>query len=454
MWFQDAIVYQIFPDRFFNGDRTNDPEDIVAWQVKPTNNNFYGGDLQGILDKLDYLSDLGINTIYLNPIFQAITNHRYDTIDYYQIDHALGNNDFFLEFVNKLHQHNIRIILDGVFNHCGSNHPFFIDAIRNGRKSSYADWFEIHEFPVSINPLSYKTCGGCAYLPKFNFQNPVVQSYLLQVARYWTTNFNIDGWRLDSAQRIPLSFWNSFQSEIRKINPQIYLCAELWHEPTNFFQNNLFDGASNYLLRQLLLDYFNEEIIDGEDFLYELSSLYNRLGEKAFGMLNLIGCHDTPRVRSLFKKKPQSLFATILVQFCLPGIPQIYYGDEIGLQGGNDPDCRRAMIWDNKQWDMNLRNHFRTMINLRKEFPALVQGVFIPLQSSNYMLAFKRIFHDEEILIIINRGLPTGNIAIHTQSKKKIWEQVFPDKKIIRSNNSTLIFENLNPLQTMILVGK
>jgi glycosidase len=454
MWFQDAIVYQIFPDRFFNGDRTNDPEDIVAWQAKPTNNNFYGGDLRGILDKLDYLNDLGINTIYLNPIFQATTNHRYDTIDYYQIDHALGNNDSFREFVEELHQHNIRIILDGVFNHCGNNHPFFIDVVRNGQRSPYADWFEIQEFPVSVNPLSYKTCGGCEYLPKFNFQNPAVRSYLLQAACYWTANFNIDGWRLDSAQRIPQSFWNSFQSEIRKINPQIYLCAELWHEPTNFFQNNLFDGASNYLLRQLLLDYFNEEIIDGEDFLYELSSLYNRLGENAFGMLNLVGCHDTPRVSSVFDDKSQSLFATILVQFCLPGIPQIYYGDEIGLQGGKDPDCRRSMIWEKKQWNTKLQSHFKTMINLRKEFPALVYGNFHPLQSYNHMLAFKRVFHNEEILVIINRGLPTGRIAIRTQSEKKTWEQVFPDKKIIRSNNSEIIFKNLNPFQTMILVGK
>lgn len=454
MWFQDLIIYQIFPDRFFNGDQSNDPEDIVNWKAKPTNNNFYGGDLHGIIDKLDYLEDLGINAIYLNPIFQATTNHRYDTVDYYQVDRALGDNDYFREFIDKLHQHNIRIILDGVFNHCGSNHPFFIDVVRNGQKSPYADWFEIQEFPISSNPINYKTCGGCAYLPKFNFNNPNVRSYLLQVARYWTANFKIDGWRLDSTQRIPQSFWVSFQSEIRKINPEIYLCAELWHEPVSFLQDGLFNGASNYLLRQLLFDFFKEEIIDGEDFLYELSSLFSRLGENAFFMLNLLGCHDTPRVNSLFENKSQNLLTTILTQFCLPGIPQIYYGDEVGIRGGNDPDCRRSMIWDKNQWNMDLQNHFKTMINFRKEFPSLVYGDFYPLQSYNHMLAFKRVFHDQEILIIINRGTRTGKIALYTQSNKMIWEQIFPDRNFIRSNNSLLHFNNLNPYQSMILVGR
>lgn len=454
MWSHDAIVYQIFPDRFYNGNQTNDPDGTVNWQAKPTVDNFFGGDLEGILVKIDHLLDLGINTLYLNPIFKASTNHRYDTVDFYQIDPALGDTDFFRQFVQECHQRDIRIILDGVFNHCGSDHPFFQDVIKNGPNSPYADWFYFQGFPISSDPLNYKTCGGCSYLPKFNLENLAVQRYLLEAARYWTSDYQIDGWRLDSAQRVPHHFWNTFQREVRKINPQIYLCAELWHEPTGWFQQGLFDGASNYLLRQLLLDYFLEETIDAEDFLYELTSLYNRLGENANTMLNLVGCHDTPRINSLFAHSPEALSALLLVLFCFPGIPHIYYGDEIGLEGGKDPDCRRPMVWDESQWDLRLYEHFKALITLRKNHPALVHGNFLPLQSFNHMLAFKRIYQNEELIVVINHKFPIKNISINTCSKKAVWETIYPHGNLLYSSNSMIEVENVSPYQAMILMGR
>lgn len=450
MWFEDAIIYQVFPDRFYKGTSTQEKITLAQWEASPTTDNFFGGDLRGILAKIEHLKRLGINTLLLNPIFKAATNHRYDIVDYYQIDPLLGSNDEFMEFMKSMHQQGIRVILDGVFNHCGINHPFFQDVIKKEKASPYRDWFEVEGFPITSDPLNYQTCGGCHYLPKFNFNCTAIQEYLLDAARYWTVEYHIDGWRLDSAQRIPPTFWKSFQAEMQRLNPNIFLSAELWHDASQWFNAGIFDSASNYPLREVLFDFLLHETIDGEDFLYEVQRLYTLLGENAHSMLNLLGCHDTPRIATLFERRKARRTLAILLQFCLPGIPHIYYGDEIGLLGADDPGCRHTMPWDENEWDMDLFQLYRDLTWLRRQYRALRAGSFTPLRAFNHMIAFKRTWQEEEIIFVLNRGKTTGKLTFPTHSNAQKWKQIYPETNLIEAMSGTLSVEGLEPDQARI----
>lgn len=450
MEFQNAIIYQVFPDRFYRAGSQETDRALAEWGAAPTTENFFGGDLQGILARLSHLKRLGADTLLLNPIFAASTNHRYDTVDYYKIDPLLGSEQSLHELVNNLHQQDMHLILDGVFNHCGRDHRFFRDVEENEDSSPYRNWFEVEDYPITQAPLNYQTCGACPYLPKFNFQEPIVQSYLLEVARYWTEEFAIDGWRLDSAQRVPASFWRKFQTEVKKINPDIFLTAELWHDASLWFQAGIFDSASNYPLREVLFDFLLYEAIDGEDFLYEVQRLYKTLGKQAHSMLNLLGCHDTPRIATLFEGKSARRRLAILLQFCLPGIPHIYYGDEIGLPGAGDPDCRRTMEWDEDKWDMELFRFYRDMISLRRQHNALRDGNFTPLRSLNQMIAFKRTNPQEELLVVLNRGELRNNITLQIDGE---WRQIYPRGGSIQAREDVVQVENLAPGEVRIYLN-
>jgi len=420
-WISDAIFYQIFPERFCNGDLTNDPPHTTSWDDLPTRDNFFGGDLQGILNRLDYLQDLGINAIYLNPIFKARTNHKYDTEDYFQVDPAFGTNDQLRQLVKEIHRRNMHIILDGVFNHCGFEFPGFQDLINHGKNSSFRDWFQVRSFPICTEPVSYMTCGGAEYLPKFNHAHRPVQEFILRVGRYWIEAFDIDGWRLDVPFKIPFEFWKEFRYEIRKANPQAYLLGEVWRDARPWIKGDIFDGITNYRLRDLLLDYCLAHILDGEDFSFETRLLAESHGKSIAGMANLLDSHDTPRILTSLRGDINALAIALTYVMTTPGVPMIFYGDEVGMIGEADPDCRRPMQWRQEMWDLRIFNLYRRLIQLRKDHPALRHGNRTDVFSFNGVFAYKMSYNDDEVMIILNPREEISGVSLKINSPSGVW---------------------------------
>ncbi|MFN8449073.1 MAG: glycoside hydrolase family 13 protein [Anaerolineae bacterium] len=349
-WVQDAVFYQIFPERFRNGDPTNDPAGAADWEHDtPTRENFFGGDLAGIAQRAAYLQALGVNALYTTPIFEAQTNHKYDTSDYLKIDPAFGTLDTFRQMRAALKDAGVRLVLDAVFNHCGDGFWAFRDVVENGERSPYCDWFSVESFPIRFDPPSYQTCGGAPFLPKLNTENPDVQDYLLRVTDFWMQE-GIDGWRLDVPWKASPAFWRRFRERVIRINPEAYIVAEVWRGTSDWLRGDTAHGVMNYRLRSHILDYAAFDHMDAEDFDYEVRQLLTEHGASTPYHLTLLGSHDTPRIRTLCRGDAARTMIAIALQMTLPGTPMVYYGDEIGMEGENDPDCRRPMIWDERRW--------------------------------------------------------------------------------------------------------
>ena len=440
-WVADAIFYQIFPDRFCNGDKSNDLVGVASWGDRPTRDNFFGGDLQGILDKLDYLNELGVNAIYLNPIFQARTNHRYDTTDYFKVDPALGNLELLKDLVKQAHQRGMRVIFDGVFNHCGDGFAPFLDVMEKGASSEYADWFLALDYPLRKEPLNFLTCGGCTYLPKLNYAHRPVREFILKVARYWLEETEMDGWRLDVPFKIPVDFWHEFRKVVKAVNPQAYLVGEIWREAQPWVNNGVFDGVTNYRLRDILLDYVWTNVLDGEDFGYELQTLMSQHGTAVESMLNLLDSHDTPRILTTLKGEVRLLQIALTLQMTLPGAPMVYYGDEVGLLGETDPDCRRCFPWNESQWNWQIVDSIRGLIALRKAHPAFRHGRPQTLGAFNGVYAYRQAYQNDEALVIVNPRETIPMMRIQTRSQVRCWRAYNGDKQYPVQDGNILLDE-------------
>lgn len=417
-WVKDSVFYQIFPDRFANGDPTNDPPNVQEWGQPPDPIHFQGGDLAGIEQRLDYLQDLGVNAIYLNPIFLSPSTHRYNTVDYYRIDPKLGTVEEFRKLVKAVHQRGMRIILDGVFNHCGRGFFAFNDLLENGKDSPYLNWFHVHRFPLNAysrgKAVNYEAWWGFKSLPKFNTSNPNVRQYILDVARYWIEE-GIDGWRLDVPNEIDDDqFWAEFREVVKSANPNAYLVGEIWDVWPRWVNDTHFDGVMHYPLRAAILDVLRGGIT-AADFTSRLQQIEQAYGRDAlFGMYLLLGSHDTERVKTLLNGNLEKLKLAYLLLFAFPGTPSIYYGDEIGLEGGKDPDCRRAFPWDESQWDHELRNWIKGLINTRHNTPVLRRGSWTsePYHQNNGTIRIKREGGGEELHIFVNLAQETARVYI------------------------------------------
>jgi cyclomaltodextrinase len=422
-WIADAIFYQIFPDRFCRGKPYPHLDNMASWNDLPTRENFFGGNFQGIVDRLDYLQNgLGVNAIYLNPIFRAETNHRYDTSDYFQIDPALGTNDSFRDLVGEIHRRGMHIILDGVFNHCGLMFQPFQDLMQRGEKSAYKDWFLSRSYPLRTDPLNYLTCGGAAYLPKFNHAYRPVQEFILKVASFWIREFGIDGWRLDVPFKVPQSFWREFRQAVKDVNPQAYLVGEIWREAGPWIQGDIFDGTTNYRLRELLLDYCLSNVLDAEDFAFETDMLVQAHGDSNVAMLNLLGSHDTARILTLLRGDMDRLRVALTYLMTVPGAPLIYYGDEVGLPGETDPDCRRPMPWDEDKWDPHILNLYRRLIALRKDHSCLRRGMREVLFFFNGVFAYRMCFEDDEVIVVLNSHESIPDVSFSLSGTAGVWK--------------------------------
>lgn len=450
-WVADAVFYQIFPDRFCNGDAANDPADVSGWGQAPTRENFFGGDLQGVISKLDYLQDLGVNAIYLNPIFQARTNHRYDTIDYFKVDPMLGDKAVLKELVRQVHARGMHIIFDGVFNHCGDGFLPFQDVMRHGADSQYADCFLARSYPLTTEPLNFLSCGGCTYLPKFNHANKQVQQFILKVGRYWLEETGMDGWRLDVPFKIAPSFWRQFRKSVKAVNPQAYLVGEVWREAAPWIKGDTFDGVTNYRLRDIIFDYVNTTVLDAEDFGYELRTLLAAHGGSASQMLNLLDSHDTPRVLTTFNADADKLRIALTLQMTLPGAPMIYYGDEVGMLGETDPDCRRCMPWDETQWNQQVLHFTRSLTHLRHAHPALRSGKLTQLAFFNGVYAYKQTLDDDEVIVIVNPRESISKLEIPTFSHHEQWTESFSGAQV-NTKDGFIRFDPLPAGCAMVLV--
>lgn len=426
-WVKEAVFYQIFPERFANGDPSLDPDNVLPWGGKPEPDNFFGGDLQGVIDHLDHLLELGVNAIYFTPIFAATTNHKYDTEDYMLVDPQFGDKETLKKLVDICHERGIRVLLDAVFNHAGRTFAPFVDVMKNGEQSRYKDWFYVRKFPLEVvdGIPTYDTFAFEPLMPKLNTDNPEVKQYLLDVAEYWIKEVGIDGWRLDVANEVDHQFWRDFRKVVKAANPDAYILGEIWHESAPWLEGDKFDAVMNYPFTNAVLDFFIRETLDAEQFANAIGkqlSLYPlQASEVAF---NLLDSHDTARILTLADGDKGKMKLAALFQFTYMGTPCIYYGDEIGMDGAGDPDCRKCMEWDTEKQDRELFAFYQTLIRLRKEHPALRTGsiTFLDAARAGTKLAYERRLGDDVLIVLINTADMTQTFRLDVDERR--WENV------------------------------
>jgi cyclomaltodextrinase len=437
-WVKHAVFYQIFPDRFAKSKQPrkqllhNAPwED---WEAMPTLQGYKGGDLWGILEQLDYIESLGINAIYFTPIFQSASNHRYHTHDYYQVDPMLGGNAAFRELLDGAHARNIKVVLDGVFNHSSRGFFFFHDVLENGPHSPWVNWFKIEGWPLAPYtgdaPANYGSWDGNRALPEFNHDNPEVREYIMEIAEYWV-KFGIDGWRLDVPFEIKTpGFWEEFRQRVKAVNPEAYIVGEVWGDSRQWLDGTQFDGVMNYLFAgptiafaagdRVVLDQVQSRDYKPYPPLFaaeyaakieELLKLYP--WEIQLTQLNLLASHDTARLLTIAGGDIASIELATLLLMTFPGAASVYYGDEVGLPGAIDPDSRRTFP-DKSNWNQEILKYHRDLIALRHAYPCLRTGNYEVLYPQGGVYIFARTLESQELIIAVNVGTAEAKAHLET----------------------------------------
>ncbi len=471
-WVGKGVIYQIFPDRFCNGDRGNDP-DFSEWyyadcitppaegeflapereyfhlvedwddisglkqspwlpEGKPDWWSFYGGDIAGVQSKLDYLCDLGINIIYFNPLWQAKSNHKYDSADYHSIDPHFATTQEMMDFVKLAHTKGIRIILDVAFNHTGETFWAFRDCVEKGSASPYWNWYDWKKWPLpkplppDFKPKDYYQCWwGIKDMPDLNYDlkrhhpeenairnikealpNAALVDYLLTTVRWWLLEIGIDGFRLDVPDEVPFWFWELFRKEVKSTRSDAWIVGEIWHDAVQWVSPRYFDSVMNYsCFKNPVLDFLIHRLIDKAEFIERIETglaLYPYRAVQV--MMNMLGSHDTQRIWEVCKGDLPRLKLAILFQMCFIGTPHIYYGDEIAMGGAKDPDNRRPFNWNYPTDPVacELRDFYKQLIALRKAHPALTEGCFSFMDLSAPLISFERWTDIDRLIIIIN----------------------------------------------------
>jgi glycosidase len=370
-----------------------------------------------------YLRDLGVTALYLNPVFQSASNHRYHTYDYFRVDPILGGNGALRRLVDACHLRGMGVVLDGVFNHCGRGFYPFHHVLECGAGSPYREWFDIHSFPLNAytgneNP-NYAAWWNLPELPKLDTRNPDVREYLLQVGEHWI-RFGADGWRLDVPNEIDDDeFWREFRRRVRAANREAYIVGEIWDDASRWLQGDMFDGVMNYPAARLILG-----LVGGDSLaplphgpyriapigVREFAAGIERLVAQdpagwAASQLNLLGSHDTPRVSTMLAEDETSVRLAYALLFFLPGVPCIYYGDELGLTGGQDPECRGTIPWDRIVGDPGERYRFlATLSRIRRGKAALRCGGLEVRHYGSQCLRLKRRHAGECVVAWMNLG--------------------------------------------------
>ncbi len=439
-WVHHAVFYQIFPDRFASSPAVEKPGNIEPWDTPPTVYGFKGGDLVGVTEKLDYLQDLGITAIYFTPVFQSASNHRYHTHDYLQVDPLLGGDAALRRLLDEAHRRNIKVVLDGVFNHASRGFFQFNHILECGDKSPYLDWFVVKGYPLNAyeGKPNYKCWVDLPALPEFNHANPQVRRFIFNIARYWLDQ-GIDGWRLD----VPFcvdddSFWQEFRQVVKTANPEAYITGEIPWDARRWLRGDQFDGVMNYLMSYACWGFFGGQqinwdmvghwhqhgpeyyVTDAAGFAEKVEGLLSFYPKPAvLAQLNILDSHDTARYLAITGGNRNMLRLATLFQMTYPGAPCIYYGNEIGMEGGKDPDCRRAFPWDERQWDHALREYFKRCIAARKAHPALRDGEFKTLFAQGETVAYLRSLGEDAVVVVINRAGQSFNQPIPAPGLKE-----------------------------------
>lgn len=434
-WVKHAVFYQIFPDRFARSPLLPKPTNIEPWDSDPTTFGFKGGDLLGVVERLDYLQDLGVTALSFNPIFQSAANHRYHTHDYFRIDPILGGDAAFDALLNACKRRGLRVVLDGVFNHASRGFFQFNTILEDGVASPWIDWFAVNEHPANAydhsRPPGYAAWWHLHALPKFNTDNAQVREFLMGVGEYWMRK-GIDGWRLDVPTEISSpGFWQEFRARIKAINPGAYIVAEIWSESPEWLQGDAFDATMNYPLTEALIRYTVGDRVDRKSvedrgyrpypavdapaFAYRIDALLGLYPWPVTQVqLNLLDSHDTARFITIAGGDEASLRLAVLLLFTLPGAPCVYYGDEIGLSGGlPDRWARKTFPWDHpERWNGELLAYYKRMIHLRREHAALRVGDYRILASEAGAYAFARTLDGAAVLVALNAGAAPHRLDI------------------------------------------
>ena len=373
-WVNGTVWYQIFPERFCNGDSSIDPPNVLKWQSGQVGfDDYYGGDIKGIRNRLPYLKDLGITGIYLNPIFEANSNHKYNTRDYKKVDPCFGTNNDLRLLVDEAHALGIRVMLDAVFNHTGSDHPMWIDVLEKGKESEYSDWYMVNRFPVEqgrdTKDGRFYSFAFEEYMPKLNTNNPKVQEYLLDIVKFWIETFDIDGLRFDVGNEISHSFLKAIRYMTSHLKNDFYLLGEIWHDSISWLHGDEYDSVMNYPLSTAIADFWVYKARGRETFEYDINRCFTMYYSQVNDVLfNLLDSHETNRLLNKAGGNLDIFYQQLAVLFTMPGSPCIYYGTEVAMDGGHDPDCRRCMPWEEIESGLkdNAINEIKSLISMRK----------------------------------------------------------------------------------------
>jgi glycosidase len=420
-WARGAVFYHIFPDRFARSAQRHRRARVDAWHKPVGRRTFLGGDLDGIIERLDHIASLSVDALYLTPIFASPSNHKYDPADYFSVDPDFGGNAALRRLVDALHSRGIRLLLDGVFNHVGAEWPPFVDVRRNGRASPYAGWFYLagegeHETAEQLRHGYETWATNVATMPKLRTSEPAVRDLVCRVGRFWTQEYGIDGWRLDVANEVDHATWRAFRAAVREVNGEAFLVGEVWSAGLPWLRGDQFDSLMNYPLRQAILGFAGGAAASGEEFLDAIDGLRAEYPEPIQGFLyNLLGSHDADRPLTACGGDRRRVALASALLFTLPGAVSIYYGDEVGMEGSKDHGCRAGMIWDEARQDARLLALYRRLGRLRREESALRRGTYERLSADGKLVVFARDEGDRRLVVAANGGdtdvrLPTARL--------------------------------------------
>ena len=407
-WAKNKVVYQIFPSRYATTEKISEKD----WYKTPIGHmDNLKGNLRGVINTLDHLKELGVEVLYMTPVFKSDSCHKYDTIDYYKIDDSFGTEDDLKELVEKAHSMGMKVILDGVFNHTSPKFFAFSDILENKENSRYKDWYYIDGYPIKtgsrMSPPNYKTFGYFGGMPKLNLNNEEAAEYFINVGKYWIEKCDVDGWRLDVGDEVIHDFWKRFRKAIKAVKKEAFIIGEIWHYAGDFLEGDEWDSIMNYSFYYAVQDFVCNELISASRFVQSLDFMRGRLYRDVNAvLLNLIDSHDTARFLHVAGENKDKLKLAAALQLLLPGMPMIYYGDEYGMTGGGDPDCRRGMVWDEKRQDLDMYKWYRSLIKTRKENPALTEGDMVSCKTDDEtgMIEMVRRLGDTQVTLVFNGG--------------------------------------------------
>lgn len=416
-WVERSVFYQVFPDRFENGDKRNDPKGVMPWDGKPEYFNFFGGDIAGLRKRVPYLRSLGIGAIYFNPIFESPSNHGYETIDYLKIEPRFGSNEEFAQMTRELRRAGIRTILDGVFNHTATTFPPFADLLKNQQNSRYRDWFFVKSWPVKVQPNPpYQAWNGFESMPKVNLMNAEARAFMLYVPKFWHRNAQIAGWRLDVANEVEMDFWRAFRQVVKANGEDQWILGEHWGDSTPWLRGDQWDSAMNYPFLFATVGFLGTSG-SGRPSTY-MSMLMNNYGRYApqvsRNLMNLISSHDVPRILTQVGGDLDLAHLAAILQFTWVGSPSVYYGDELGMAGGADPDNRRGMAWQTATDANPTLRLYRRLAALRNASRELQSGDPLPLlaDDANQTLAFARVLGERAVVTVVNRSTQPRTVQV------------------------------------------